>query len=70
MKRAIIILSTVVLGAALFGVTLGLWAAGIEDEETFVEAAMESFTLEGSYEAIAAILTEEIVERFPAAAER
>ena len=67
MKRAIIILSTIVLGAALHGVTLGLWANSIEDETVFVEAAMESFTLDGSYEAIASILTEEIIERFPQA---
>lgn len=67
MRRLIIFLATVALAGALYGANIGTWAGDVGIEDVFVAATMESFELEGSYEAIADILTEEIIERFPSA---
>lgn len=66
MRRTTIVLATLLLVITAYAATFGLWMrADVADEEAFVDAALVSFQLEGSDDALGDLIAAEVVERFP-----
>ncbi len=66
MRRIIIVLGTLVLAMSIYAANFAFWARDdVIDEEAFVDAAMTSFTLEGSYNALGEIITSKVIDRYP-----
>ena len=66
MKRLIVVVATLLLGASVYAVVFGLWyGRNVVDENAFTEHALTSFTLDGSYEALGVIVADKVVDEYP-----
>ena len=66
MRRIIIVVGTLVLAMAIYAANFAFWAEdAVIDEEAFVDAAMTSFTREGSYPALGEIITAKVIASYP-----
>jgi hypothetical protein len=61
-----IVVASLLLAMTVYAANFALWAdKEVVDSDAFVESAMESFTREGSYRALAEIMTEKVVAKYP-----
>lgn len=66
MRRSIIVLATIILAGSTFAAAVGLWVdAEIADEDAFVASSLESFSVEGSYEAIGTSMATKVIDAYP-----
>ena len=67
MRTALIAVITLLLAMSVYVVVFGSWMSGdVADRPAFVASAVESFELDGSYEAIGNTVAERIGDEFPA----
>jgi hypothetical protein len=65
-RRSIIVLATIILAGSTFAAAVGLWVdAEIADEDAFVASSLESFSVEGSYEAIGTSMATKVIDAYP-----
>ena len=67
MRRTIIVVASLLLAVSVYVADFALWASrAVIDQEAFVASAVTSFGAEGSDEALGSIITDKVVERYPA----
>lgn len=61
-----IVVAALLLAMTVYAANFALWAdKDVVDDDAFVETAMESFTRDGSYQALADIMTEKVIAKYP-----
>ena len=66
MRRYIIVLAATILAGSTFAAAVGLWVdAEVVDEDAFIASSLESFAVEGSYDAIGASMAAKVIDAYP-----